>query len=112
MKGCGNADWITGPSCAMTPHKIATVERRKACVPQGTRHPSQGCHLRLGADRRSASLTHVRDTEKGRRAPRAGWEGADESRLHRCGPLRQAKPAVHPISCGLCAAMVQALVQA
>jgi hypothetical protein len=39
VKGRGNAAWITGPSCAMTPHKIAAVERRKASVPQGTRAP-------------------------------------------------------------------------
>ena len=49
MKGRGNAAWITGPSCAVTSQKIATVERREgaparkgrrgafAKVPQETR---------------------------------------------------------------------------
>ena len=82
MKDRGNAAWIAGPSCAVTLHKIATVERRKARVPQGTRHPSQGCQIRLGADRRSASLTHVREGKNGKAPPRACFEGADESRLY------------------------------
>src|SRR5882757_8460493 len=39
VKGRGNTAWNTAPSCTMTPHKIAAVERRKARVPQGTRAP-------------------------------------------------------------------------
>ena len=42
VKGRGNTVWNTGPSCTMTPQKIAAVERWKARVPQGTQAPSQG----------------------------------------------------------------------
>src|SRR5258706_15941450 len=66
------------------------VLNRHGGAPEGVRaarHAGtlrKGARLRRSADRRSASLTHVRDKEEGRRRPRAGWEGADESRLYGC----------------------------
>jgi hypothetical protein len=42
VKGRGNAAWITGPSCTMTPQKIAAVERREASGLRKARGTSQG----------------------------------------------------------------------
>src|SRR3954470_9870847 len=81
VKGQGNAALGKGTSRTVRSNlergyrdKSPPVERRKASG------------LRKKAARPPAlhSLTHVREGKKGRRWPRAGWEGDDESRLYGC----------------------------
>ena len=64
------------------------AKNRRGGAPEGVRaarHAGtlrKGARLRRSADRRSASLTHVRDKGRYKALPRACFEGADESRLY------------------------------
>ena len=83
MKGRGNAAWITGPSCAVTSQKIATVERRKgAPVRKGRRGAFAKVPQVTRAVSALRSLTYGEGKENEKALPRACFEGADESRLY------------------------------
>jgi hypothetical protein len=66
------------------------AKNRRGGAPEGVRaarHAGtlrKGARLRRSANRRSASLTHVRDKGRYKALPRACFEGADESRLYQC----------------------------